>query len=59
LTIDMVGRQCAIAATVPKEGDVLSLDGNIGTLYPGRLSAVTERPEEALAAIAAWRQEAA
>jgi pyruvate,orthophosphate dikinase len=59
LEIDMVRRQCRIGATVLHEDDFLSLDGNSGAIYPGRLSAVTERPEQALAAIATWRSAAA
>jgi pyruvate, orthophosphate dikinase len=45
--------------TVLNEGDFLSLNGNTGAVHLGRLAQLTERPERALAAIAAWRTAAA
>ncbi|VTZ23408.1 hypothetical protein MPC1_14300002 [Methylocella tundrae] len=59
LEIDMERRQCRIGGTLLNEGDFLSLDGNSGAVYPGRLAPLTERPERALAAIADWRRAAA
>jgi pyruvate,orthophosphate dikinase len=59
LEIDLDHRQCRIGGTLFNEGDFLSLDGNFGAVYPGRLVGLTERPEKALAAIAAWRRSAA
>jgi len=59
LEIDLEHRQCRIGATLLNEGDFLSLDGNTGAVLAGRLEPVTERPVEALAAIAGWRQAAA
>jgi pyruvate,orthophosphate dikinase len=55
LRIDLDRRQCKIGDEVLKEGDLISLDGNTGAVHLGRLTALTERPEKALAAIAAWR----
>jgi len=59
LEIDLDRRQCRIGATALNEGDFLSLNGNTGAVYLGRLAQLTERPERALAAIAAWRTAAA
>lgn len=56
LTIDFDRRQCRIGETLLNEGDILSLDGNAGAVYRGQLTALTERPERALASIAAWRR---
>ena len=56
LGIDISHRQCRIGATLLNEGDFLSLDGNTGAVYAGRLAPVTERPERALATIAHWRR---
>ena len=56
LGIDLSRRRCQIGGTVLAEGDFLSLDGNTGAVYPGQLTPLTERPERALAAIAAWRR---
>jgi pyruvate,orthophosphate dikinase len=59
LEIELDRRQCRIGGTVVNEGDFLSLDGNSGAVLAGRLNAVSERPERALAAIASWREAAA
>jgi pyruvate,orthophosphate dikinase len=56
LTIDLDRRECKIGDTVLKEGEFLSLDGNTGAVHLGRLTPLVERPERALAAIAAWRR---
>jgi len=40
------------------EGDWLSLDGNDGGVYAGRLEVIIERPERALARIENWRRSA-
>ena len=56
LEIDLARRQCRIGGVTLAEGDLLSLDGNTGALYPGALPVLTERPEAQLAAVAVWRQ---
>jgi pyruvate,orthophosphate dikinase len=58
LKIDLDRRQCKIGDSVLNEGDLLSLDGNTGAVHLGRLTRLIERPERALAAIAAWRRPA-
>jgi pyruvate,orthophosphate dikinase len=58
LEIDIEKRQCRIGDTLFNEGDFLSLDGNSGAVYPGRLAVLTERPEKSLAAIAAFPRDA-
>lgn len=55
LLIDLGRRECRIGGRLFAEGEFLSLDGNTGAVYPDRLSPLIERPEKALAAIAAWR----
>jgi pyruvate, orthophosphate dikinase len=37
------------------EGAAISLDGNTGAVYAGRLAVVTERPERELAMLAALK----
>ena len=59
LEIDLNARACRIGGTLLNEDDFLSLDGNTGAVHAGRLDPVTERPERALAAVAAWRRAAA
>ena len=56
LEIDLEHRQCRIGGKFYHEGDFLSLDGNTGAVHLGRLVPLSERPERALAAIAAWRR---
>jgi pyruvate,orthophosphate dikinase len=56
LRIDLDRRVCTLGGQEFAEGDFLSLDGNEGSIYAGRLEAVTDRPERALRAIAAWRE---
>ena len=59
LGIDLAHRQCRIGATLFNEGDFVSLDGNIGAVYAGKLEPLVERPDHALATIAGWRRAAA
>jgi pyruvate,orthophosphate dikinase len=59
LTADLEKRQCQIGTTLLNEGDVLTLDANTGAIYAGTMTLATERPDAALAAIAAWRLAAA
>jgi pyruvate,orthophosphate dikinase len=55
LEIDLPRRECRIGGRLLKEGDLISLDGNTGAIHPGLLTPTIERPEKALAAIAAWK----
>jgi pyruvate,orthophosphate dikinase len=59
LEIDLQRRQCRIGGLLLNEDDFLSMDGNSGAVYPGTLTPVIERPEQALSVIAAWRLAAA
>jgi len=55
LTFDLARRVCRIAGRDLAEGDMISLDGNLGAIYPGVLPIVTLRPERELAIVAGWR----
>lgn len=55
LVTDMAARAVRIGDRKLVEGDFLSIDGNDGAVYPGRLKVVTERPVRELAVIEAWR----
>jgi pyruvate,orthophosphate dikinase len=46
---------CDIGDTRLAEGDELTLDGNTGKIYRGRLEVVRERPQAELAELARWR----
>jgi pyruvate,orthophosphate dikinase len=55
LKIEADGRGCAIGATRFQEGDDLTLDGDGGRIYAGRLALTRERPEAELAEVTRWR----
>ena len=55
LEILLAQRSCRIGGEAMHEGDFLSLDGNQGGIYRGKLEIVTERPERELARIEEWR----
>ena len=55
LRVDPDLRTCQIAGQNFAEGDWLTLDGNSGDIYGGRLEVTFERPETELATIARWR----
>jgi len=55
LKIDLRLRSCRIGGKTMQEGEFLSLDGNEGRVYAGRLDVVTERPERELTRIASWQ----
>jgi pyruvate,orthophosphate dikinase len=55
LLIERERRICHIALGHFAEGDWLTLDGNSGDVYAGRLDVTLERPEAQLAIIAGWR----
>ncbi len=59
LEIDLVRRECRLGGTTLQEGDLISLDGNTGSVHAGRLTTVIERPERSLATIAGWQRAAA
>jgi pyruvate,orthophosphate dikinase len=56
LEVDVAKRRCKVGGRVVNEGDYLSLDGNEGCVYSGKLNVVTERPERELKAIEQWRR---
>jgi pyruvate,orthophosphate dikinase len=57
LEIDLRRRFCRIGKQTMNEGDFLSIDGNDGGIYAGKLAVVSERPERELARIAALKTE--
>lgn len=59
LVVDVAGKSVRIGDRILVEGDFISIDGNDGAVYPGRLTIVTERPERELEIIETWRAAAA
>ena len=58
LAIDVMRRDAQLAGVTLREGDWLSIDGSAGTIYLGRGTIATERPEAELAEIDRWRANA-
>lgn len=59
LQIDATYRTCRIGTKTCAEGDTISLDGESGAIYAGRLGVERERPEDALRRVRGWRDRAA
>jgi pyruvate, orthophosphate dikinase len=59
LEIDLAERSCRIGGKTMHEGEFLSLDGNGGGVYAGKVEVVTERPKQELSRIASWHALAA
>lgn len=59
LHIDLQRRRCRIGEREFGEGEILALDGDAGDVYTERLEVTYERPDAALAQIAAWQRAAA
>lgn len=55
LRFDSDGSGCTIEGTRLAEGEELTLDGNSGNVYRGRIEVIRERPESELAEMAKWR----
>ncbi len=55
LDIDLHRRLCRIGEHLFHEGEFISLDGNDGGVYSGKLETVADRPERELARIEQWR----
>ena len=57
LKVREAAREADLGGDVIREGDWLSIDGEAGTIFRGRLETVVERPEAELAEVASWRQQ--
>jgi pyruvate,orthophosphate dikinase len=55
LRVDASARACSIGSRLFREGDVVTLDAVTGCVYEGEISAITERPADALAVIDSLR----
>jgi CHAD domain-containing protein/phosphohistidine swiveling domain-containing protein len=56
LRLDNGRHQCTIGERTFREGESITIDGDTGRVHPGRVEVVTEKPRDALATIARWRQ---
>jgi pyruvate, orthophosphate dikinase len=56
LSISLETRSCAFDGKVLREGDYISLDGNTGNVYAGKVEVTTERPLKLLETIEGWKR---
>jgi pyruvate,orthophosphate dikinase len=57
LHVNLETRTCSFGGRMFREGDVLAVDGNDGSIYEGPMPVITERPTDAVATVMAWRDE--
>jgi len=55
LALDLPGRRCRLGEREIAEGALLTLDGNTGNIFPGRIEVTEERPAELLEAYKSWK----
>ncbi len=58
LAVDVDARCARLPHVVLNEGDWLSIDGGAGTLYLGRGTVISDRPETELTEVARWQSDA-
>ena len=58
LTIEPGKHRCSIRESVFHEGDLISIDGNSGAVYRGKVDIVRQKPDDLIATIERWRTEA-
>jgi pyruvate,orthophosphate dikinase len=56
LRLESGPHRCSIGDRTFREGESITIDGETGHVYKGRVAVVTEKPLDALATIAGWRQ---
>ena len=54
--LDHSRRRCTIGDRAFREGESITIDRETGRVFSGRVEVVTEKPRDALATIARWRQ---
>jgi len=57
LKIDTDNKRCTIGNSILYESDYISLDGNTGKIYNGKISFEIEKPEKILSAIQQWKED--
>jgi len=57
LSIDMPRHRCIIGGVTLREGDPISIDGNTGAVYRGRVKTHSKHPDDLIAKIRRWEKE--
>lgn len=56
ISIDLKERSCTINNNILYEGDYITLDGNTGSVYGGKVNVIIERPIEIIKEIERWKK---
>jgi pyruvate,orthophosphate dikinase len=54
LVIEAHLHRCTIGGVMVREGDVISIDGNTGLVYRGRVNVISRRPVDLIATVRQW-----
>jgi pyruvate,orthophosphate dikinase len=54
LAIDTQKHRCTIGPASLREGEIISLDGNSGAVYRGRVKVIREKPDSLIEAVRTW-----
>lgn len=57
ITIDFKSRSLTVREKVLREGDLVTLDGNTGTVYHGKVDVTVENPTEIIQIIEEWKNQ--
>jgi pyruvate,orthophosphate dikinase len=55
LVIEAHLHRCTIGGVVVREGDVISIDGNTGSVYRGRVDVISRRPADLIETVRQWK----
>ena len=56
ISIDLKERSCIINKNILHEGDYVTIDGNTGSVYGGKVILIIERPTEIIKEIERWKK---
>ena len=56
LTINIKERSCTIDKNVLAEGNYITLDGNTGAIYDGKVDVITEKTTSLIKVIEGWKK---
>jgi pyruvate,orthophosphate dikinase len=54
LEIDVSSHKCRLGGRELSEGDVITLDGDAGSVYPGKVEVLYEKPHALIAVVKGW-----
>jgi pyruvate,orthophosphate dikinase len=59
LVIEQGKHRCTINGFLFREGDMLSIDGNSGAVYRGKVEIVREKPDDLINLVQQWKRDTA